>query len=689
MYEILIDTGGTFTDGVIVDAEGRVTVAKAATEPADPASSILTCIASLSDELDVQVERLLADTRTILIGTTLATNCILENKGAKCCLIHTEGFRDTFELSRTIPKADIYNLKVLPPKVLIPRHLRFGVEERVQYDGQVVTPLREEDVVAAVRKARDQGVEVPVVCFLHSYINPAHEERAAEIIREEYPNVVVSSRIVRRWIEYDRMSTATLAAYVKPVLGRFVNALDRALGDSSFAGTLLFSTGLGTVATSDVCLENPGHLIGSGLATGALMGRFLGERASLDDVVTCDIGGTSVDIGVLKDRTIQTTTESVAGDQRNALETVEIPSIGAGGGAIAWIDEVGVPRVGPASAGADPGPACYGKGGTEPTLTDANVVLGYIPSDYFLGGAIRLNEALAKEAIDARIAGPLGIDTVEAAHTISSLAETLTAERIFLTVVQKGYDPRDFVLVAAGGAGPVHAIALGIKLGMNTVYIPKHAAMFSALGAAVADYGHVLSRFFYKRDDETDDTEVDALLRSLEGEAVDGLRWQGVEEEDMALVRGAEMRYFGQLRDINVSLPEKPMGTEHADATLSGLVRKFHERHEELYGWADPKLPTTLAMLKVRGVGKRRPVVAPVHRRTGEDVSAALKRTRDVYFKEFGSFVPTPCYDGDRLRHGHVLSAPAIIEERTTTVVVPPGATVAVDRYENYLVTLL
>jgi len=237
MYEILIDTGGTFTDGVLVDADGRVSVGKSETSPTDPAGAILRCIANLAAERGLGTADLLASTTTVLIGTTLATNCILEEKGARCCLIHTEGFRDTFELGRTIPKVDIYNLKVLPPKVLIPRYLRFGVEERVQFDGQVITPLREDDVIEAVRKAKEHGVEVPIVCFLHSYINPAHEERAAEIIRAEYPNVVVSSRIVRRWIEYDRLSTATLAAYVQPMLSRFVNTLDAELKRASFGGT--------------------------------------------------------------------------------------------------------------------------------------------------------------------------------------------------------------------------------------------------------------------------------------------------------------------------------------------------------------------------------------------------------------------------------------------------------------------
>ncbi|MBW1803951.1 MAG: hydantoinase/oxoprolinase family protein [Deltaproteobacteria bacterium] len=688
MFEILIDTGGTFTDGVLIGDGGSISVAKAETEPANPEKGIMRCIENLAAEQQTSAKELLEKTATVLIGTTLPTNCILEEKGAKCCLIHTKGFRDIFELGRTIPKSDIYNLKVPSPKILIPRYLRFGVEERIQYDGGVVTPLNEKDVLDAVMKAKEHGVEVPVVCFLHSYINPDHEEKAAEIIRSEYPNVVVSSRIVRRWIEYDRLSTATFAAYVKPLLTRFVNALDGELQQASFNGTLLFSTGLGNVAAADLCLENPGYLIGSGLATGALMGRFLAETVGFNDVITYDMGGTSVDMGVLKDRTISTTTESIIGDQKNAIETMDIPSIGAGGGAIAWIDKMDVLRIGPSSAGADPGPACYGKGGVEPTLTDANVVLGYIPTDYFLGGEILLDQDLAKKAIDAKITGPLGVDTVKAAHTISSLAETVMGERIFLAIVEKGYDPRDFVLVVGGGAGPVHGIALAGKLGMKRVYIPKHAAVFSAFGGAVADYGHVLNSFYYKRDDQADVKEVTNVFRSLEKEAINVLERQSVEEKNMALVRGAEMRYFGQLRDIDVALPETGRGEEFTEETFKELIRSFHERHGEMYGWSDKSLPATIAILKVRGIGKRRPFDITQQPSAGADASGALKRTRKVYFKQLGGFVDTACYDGDLLKPGNVVKSPAIIEERKTTVVVPPGSELVVDPYENYLVTL-
>lgn len=646
----------------------------------------MRCIANLAEEKGVTSKEILANTSTILIGTTLATNCILEEKGAKCCIIHTKGFRDIYELGRTIPKTDIYNLKVLPPKVLVPRYLRFGVEERVRHDGGVVTPLNEDDVRQAMREANAHGVEVPIVCFLHSYINNAHEERAAAIIREEFPNVVVSSRIVRRWIEYDRLSTSSLAAYVKPMLNRFVGNLEKRLEQGRFKGTVLFSTGLGSVASTDIVLENPGNLIGSGLAMGALMGRYLARTANFKNVAICDIGGTSVDIGILRDQTISTTTESVAGDQKNALKTMDIPSIGSGGGSIAWLDSTGILHVGPRSAGAVPGPACYGKGGKEPTLTDANVILGYVPADYFLGGTIPLDTQLAERAIET-VAKPLGVDVTAAAHSISSLAEANIAERIFLTTVGKGYDPRDFTLVAAGGAGPVHAIAIGARLGMTSVYVPRHAAVFSAFGGATADFGHVLNRFYYKRDDQADVGDVNRLFAELQEEAMAVLRRQGVVDKDISLVRGAEMRYFGQLRDIDVHLPESRPGEVFNDNMLQELVRSFHERHRELYGWGDPKLPSTLAILKIRAIGRRRSFVTEDVPFSRQESDHALKRRREVYFKPLRGFVETPIYDGALLAHGNTLVGPAVIEEKSTTIVVPPEWTVAVDSKNNYLAT--
>jgi N-methylhydantoinase A len=688
LFRITIDQGGTFADGVLVDDQQKITVAKVATDPAELSNSMMNCIVLLAKEYGLTEQELLSRTQTISIGTTLGTNAILEGKGAKCCLIHTKGFRDVFELGRNMPKEDIYNLKLPAPKVLIPRYLRFGIEERIQYDGKVVTPLNEKDVRAAVARAKKEAVEIPVVGFLHSYINPAHEEQAAEIIRPDYPNVVVSSRILRRWIEYDRISTAAMAAYVKPKFTRFVQALKKRLKVENFKGTLLFGTALGDVTTADLALENPANIIAAGVANGALMARFLAEQSDFQNVVSIDMGGTSADISVLENRIMATTTDTVIGDQKNAVESMDITSIGAGGGSIAWIDRLGVLRVGPESTGADPGPACYGKEGRLPALTDADVVLGYIPADYFLGGTIPLDGSLAEKAIREKIAKPLGMDTVEAAHAIAALAEANMGERIFLSIVEKGYDPRDFVLIGGGGAGPVHAAAIARRLGIERVYVPKHAAVFAALGGMVADYGYVLNRFLYRRDDQADLKQVKALYDSMEKEAVAIFARQGIDKKNMVMMRGAEIRYFGQLRDINIALPETEMGTSFTAATLKELIATFHDRHRAVYGWGDPALPVVMALLKLRAFARRHPLVLTKHRSAGKDPAGALKRHRRAYFKEAGGFVETPCYDGSKVKPGNTIRGPAIVEETKTTVVIPPGCEAVVDAYENYLVTV-
>lgn len=686
MFEIVIDTGGTFTDAVLIDQERKISTAKFLTNVTDPSISIMGSIAILAQQRNLTKERLLADTTTLVVGTTLSTNCVLEKKGAKCCLLYTKGFRDIPELGRRIPKDDIYNLKVPAPSVLIPRYLRFGVEERTQYNGEIITPLNESDVLEAVRKAKEQKVEVPVICFLHSYINPAHEEKAAEIVKTEYPDVVLSSHILRRWIEYYRVSTAMIAGYVKPVTSRFLRTLDERLKDASFKGTALLVTCAGGVAAPEVCLDNPALLIGSGPAAGPLLGRFLAELAGFENVIAYDMGGTSCDISMLPGRMITTTTEMRVGDSSNACEAVDVTSIGAGGGSIARIDERNMLYVGPYSASADPGPACYGKGGQMPTVTDADVVLGYIPPDYFLGGTMVLDKGLAEKVIEENIAKPLGIDTIDAAHAISSLVETNMAQQIFLSAVEKGLDPRDFSLVVGGGAGPVHAVSVADKLGIKEVYIPKHAAVFCALGAALADYKYILNRFLYRRDDEVSVDEVKALYDSLEEEGVAILTRQGVAEKDMKLIRCAEMRYFGQIHDIEGFLPEIKRGEHFTEETFKALIGEFHKKHQALYGWSNQAMPVTISTLKLQAIGARRPIKLEKQPASPQDPSAALKRKRRVHFKELGGFVETPCYNADQLRHGNVITGPAIIEETKTTLVVPQGAKLTVDAYENYII---
>jgi len=687
MFEIIIDTGGTFCDAVLIDDDGKINTAKFPTNPADPSKSIMGAIEGLAMERKINLDELLVDTGTLVIGTTLSTNCVLEKKGAKCCLIHTKGFRDIPELGTRPPRDDIYNLKVQEPPPLIPRHLRYPVEERTLFDGTLFTELNEEDVRAAVKKAKAEGVEVPVICFLHSYLNPENEEKAAEIIKEEYPEVVVSSRIMRRWIEWNRLSTAMIAGYVKPITSRFVNTLGNRLKEANFKGNTLFIACSGGVASPAVALENPAILIGSGPAAGPLLGRFLAEITDQKNVIVFDMGGTSCDICLLPDRMIPTTLEMRIGEYVNSVESVDVASIGTGGGSIAWIDGANMLRVGPSSAGADPGPACYQKGGELPTVTDANVVLGYIPEDYFLGGTMELDKGWAEKVIEEHVARPLNISVVEAAHAIATLAGDNMAQKTFMVAVQKGLDPREFGLVVGGGAGPVQAVAVAERLGIRNIYIPKHSAVFCAFGGALADYKFILNRFLLQRDDVVSLDVVKGHFDSMEKEAVELLARQGVGEEQIRMIRGAEVRYYGQLHDIEVLLPETRKRDMFTEDTLKEIVEEFHSRHESIFGWSDPNMPSIIAQLKLHAIGSRRRVELRKKEKKSEDATDALKRHRQVYFNNSGGFVNTPCYDGSRLGYGHVVNGPAIVEETKTTIVMPKGYELTIDAYENYIVS--
>ena len=685
MFEIAIDRGGTFTDAVLVDDESNINIAKVPTSIADPAEGLMKCLESLAQQRGLAFQELLANTKVIVVGTTVATNCVLERKGAKCCMIYTEGFRDMLELGSRMVPDDVYNLRQPPPTYLIPRGLRFGVRERLQYDGKVITPLHEDDVRKAIEKAKAQNVEVPVVCFLHSYINSEHERKAAEIMSKEYPDIVMSSHVLPTRVEGHRFHTATLAGYVKPIVANYAKNTEKRLKDNNFKGTLLFMTCSGGLVAPEVCVDNPVLMIGSGPAAGPLFASRLAELAGFDNIATLDIGGTSIDLTVQPERRIMTTTEKVVAGHRMACESVDVNSVGRGGGSIAWIDQFGLLRVGPESAGAEPGPACYAKGGQRPALTDADVVLGYIPADYFLGGTTPLDTDLAKKAIEDNIAKPLGIDVIEAAHAIASLVEEDVAAEVFLSFVRNGFDPREFTLVVAGGAGPVHAAALAKRVDIRQLYVPKYASVFCPCGILLADYKFILSRFYHRNSNEIDADELKNTYLALEKEGVDILKRQGLAEKDIKLIRGAEIRYLGQLNDVEVLLPEISVGEPFTGETEKALIAGFHGQHEAIYGRADPAMVVTIETVKLHAIGKRRPIELTTEPKTSEDPSAAFKRKRQAYFKEAGGFVETPCYDGARLQHGNAIDGPAIIEATTTTVVIPPEYKLTVDAYGNYI----
>jgi len=370
---------------------------------------------------------------------------------------------------------------------------------------------------------------------------------------------------------------------------------------------------------------------------------------------------------------------------RNALESVDVTSIGVGGGAIARVDNRGMLRIGPESAGADPGPACYGKGGKQPTLTDADVVLGYIPTDYFLGGTIPLYKDLAIKAVEDYICKPLSLDTITAAYSIKSLAEENIAKEAFLKFVNTGYDPREFVLIVGGGAGPVHAAAIAEKLEMNQVYIPKNAGVFCPFGILLADYKYILTRFYNRSHNEINIDEVKYLYLDMEREGVNILKRQGIEEKEIKLIRGAAIRYFGQLHSIDIFLKEV-QGEAFTEKTMEFLIYEFHEKHKDLYGYSDSSMPVTIEELKLHAFSKRRSFEINKKPLGKEDSSEAIKRTRQVFFERKKGFIDTPCYNSELLKPGNIINGPAIIEDIDTTVVVPENFKLSVDIYGNYII---
>lgn len=687
-FKVAIDVGGTFTDCILLDGKGNYSIAKVPTTPDDPIKGIFSSLKTVAEtERNIKLEELLERCDALIVGSTVATNAVLQEKGPRCCMITTKGFRDILEM-RPIVKKEVYNFRLPKPKVLIPRYLRFVVEERMSVTGEVLVPLSEADGVKAARKAKTLGCDVIVICFLHSYVNNAHERRMGEIARAEHPGaeVILSSNVLSRPPEYDRFSTAALSGYISRVCSSFLRALDNRLKEANYHGSLLITTSNAGVTTVEQAIEQPVQLLSSGPAAGVLAGSFLGKLSGIKNVITGDMGGTSFDVSLLPGGRILTTDESMVGDQKNAAHIVDVRSVGAGGGSIAHLDHRGILCVGPDSAGAEPGPACYGRGGNKPTVTDADVVLGYIPADYFLGGRLKLHYAMAEQTIKKDIALPLKIDVAEAACSICSIVNAAMANEIFLACVSLGYDPRDFVFCAAGGAGATHVFDVAFRLGIKQIYIPRIASAFCAFGMmASADFRYEFSHAYPHLQNQFDLKEVDGIYNDMEQKGLALLkRIKGITNEQIKVRRGADVRYFAQAYDIEAWIPETGPAKHITNKDIDTLFANFHNRHEDIYGHADRTMMTASTGLRLEVRGERPRILIAEQEPATEDPSPGLKRKRQVYFKELGGFTEILCYDGDKLQYGNVVKGPAVIEEKMTTVIIPPEASLSVDQWGNY-----
>ncbi len=686
MKRLYIDTGGTFTDCLVLGEEGTLRQFKASTTPSAPERGLLDAVTRAARSYGQTLRELLGDVELLILGTTLATNAALTHRGARTGFITTKNFRDIIEIRRGIrgiENRNMYN-QILPPyRPLVPRYLRRGVEERTLYDGRQIAGLNEQEVREAAAFLGEQGVESVAIGFLHSYANPENERRAAEICREVLPNVYIttSHEILPVWREFERFSTTVVSAYVGPIVEQFLTKLTQRLREEGFGGKLLVVTSSSLVQTVDECVRRAVFVLDSGPAAAPSGAIEIGSRVAENDLLSVDMGGTSFDVSLIRDAEVPTTTENWVGEERVATKMVDVHSVGAGGGSIAWVDLLGVLRVGPQSAGADPGPACYGKGNEQPTVTDADVVLGLVPTDFFLGGEMTLDRTLSERAV-GRLGESLGLGLVETAGSIFTTVNTIMANQINELSTMRGHDVRELVLVAGGGAGPVHAAFLARALGIRTAVIPPIAALYSAYGMTAMDLGRDYARSYVVRMDAVDPSEIDRLYGEMADEALAAFAALDVPADQVVLSRSVELRYQRQFHELEVPVS----GGAITRATVDEIVETFHRRHEATYKFSMPGQDVELLTFRLKASVPHaavRPHQLPVG---GADSSAALKRRRTCWFD--GQAIDTPVYDGDRLESGNVVVGPAIVEERTTTVVIPADFTCHVDPYKNYLLRL-
>jgi len=677
---VATDIGGTFTDLVYLDERsGEVGTAKVDTTPPDFERGVIDVVRKA--EVDP------AAIQFFVHGTTVIINAITERKGAKTGLIITKGFRDVLEITRA-NRPDIYNLYYTKPKPFVPRYLRKEVTERINYKGEVLTPLDEDEVRQVVEELRQEGVEAIAVCFLHSYANPEHEIRCGELIRELWPEVSVtlSHEVTKEWREYERTSTAVLNSYVKPIATRYLERLEGELRERRVSGSLYIMRSNGGTATFAAAKQVPIAIVESGPVAGVLGAKALGDLIGEKNLISFDMGGTTAKCSLIEGGQVKVTTEYKIEQTRTSpgypikIPVIDIVEIGAGGGSIAWLDQVGALHVGPQSAGAMPGPACYGRGGEEPTVTDANVIAGRINPQYFLGGEIILDVERAKEAME-KVSRPLGVSVEEAALGVIRLANANMVNALKLISLYRGYDPRDFTLVAFGGAGPMHAAALAPELNVKRVLVPVNPAVFSAWGMLMTDLRYDMVQTWIVRTDQVELKELEGLWQQLEEEARTYFVQEGIPEEKLIFQRYADMRYAGQEHTVKVPFS----GGELTSEAIKEVEERFHALHEQYYTFRLPS-PIEFVNLHLTVFGTVEKPQIPKLNNKG-DLQQALKGYRRVQL-DSEARQEVPIYERAKLGTGTVLQGPAIVEEPDSTTVVFPNQELTVDEYGNLIIEL-
>jgi N-methylhydantoinase A len=685
MRLIGVDVGGTFTDLVLADTETGLTVIhKVPTTPDDPSRGVVAGIAQLCAGSDVPR----ATIGHVLHGTTIGTNAVLEYDGAVTGMITTAGYRDIVHIGRH-QRPQHYSIRQEVPwqdrPLVRRRHRRTVTERLVPPRGDVLIPLDETGVREAARALRSEGVEAIAICFLFSYLNPGHELRARDIVREEAPDcfVCTSAEVAPQFREFERFTTALLNAFVGPRLRDYLARLEASLGQESFAADLHVMCSNGGIATAATVARNPVQTLLSGPAAGILGGAWSGALSGHQRLITFDVGGTSADIGIVADgRFVEATARDTwIGGYPLLAPMLDIHTIGAGGGSIAYIDSGGAFRVGPQSAGAAPGPAAYGRGGAEPTVTDANLVLGRLDPDNFLGGAMRLDPDAARRAIGG-LAQRLGLGLEETAEGVLTIVNANMANAISSRTVQKGLDPRGFALVAFGGAGPLHGAEVARALGIPEIIVPAYPGITSAVGLLTTDLKYDAVRTAFQAGDAIDLDRLNRDLAAMQEELARQLAADGVAAADAAFERSGDLRYVGQGYELRVPFPDMPLDPP----ALARIFETFGELHRVEYGHVFAASPIEIVNIRVSGIGYM-PKIMPSHRRAGGSLGEALVKTARCAFRSNGQLttVMTPFYRRSLLPLGETIAGPAIVLQTDSTTVVPPGTALSVDESGNLI----
>ena len=690
-YRIGVDIGGTFVDCVVLDAEGRIaSVAKSPNTPEDQSLGVMGALEAAADDLGVPLRSLLSNTTGFIHGCTVGTNALLERKGARTGLITTSGFEDTIFIGRVMQKRaglmaeEVAHqsrlFKAEPP--VVPHALIRGVAERVDAVGEVLCPLDEAGVSTAVAELVDQGAESLAISYLWSFTRPEHEQRTRQLIAQAHPNLYVASshEVAPVLGEYERTVSAVLTAYLGPAVARYAQRLEERLSESGLSSGLLMMTCRGGLTSVDDACQNPLLTLDSGPVGGAIGGSLFSTNYGEDNLICVDMGGTSFDVSLVLKGELVLETIPVVDKYTFYCPKVAIKSIGAGGGSIVSVDATGVPKVGPESAGARPGPAAYGLGGAEPTVTDVDLVLGYLNPDQVLGGKISLDRSKANEAV-ARVGQEVGMTTEEMAIGAFTIVNARMADMISKLTIESGHDPREFSLLAYGGASGVHIPFLAQDLHVKSLYVPDASSVFSALGMVRGDVIHTQEHSFIGIAPFTlkERSALNGLIADLEKRVMQQFTEEGWAPDQVRISRSLFMKYRLQVHELPLTI-----GGQVSEEDVAALQARFEAQYEDIYGQGTGFSQVGVEVVKIRVDGNASPAAPPMGQASEQpvaDATAALKGVRDAYFPSLGRFVPAEVYDGGKLRNGNVLKGPCIIERTGDTIVIPNGAQGEVDAY--------